>query len=490
MQILRGIEATIEFESKHGNRYLYDFNHNVGILIHPLLSKVIKNRGERCIDDRDWDLYYQKKYHFLQKYGWFEDYSFEKNVSKQLTEQDVINQVANTEQLTFEVTENCNLNCLYCGFGELYSHHAKRGFRNLNFNTAVLIIDYCFSLWNSEKNRSKRRNIYIGFYGGEPLLNFKIIEQIVHYVQNKDVYKRIRFAMTTNSILLDRYMDFLVDNKFHLLLSLDGNSSNNVYRRKKNGDTSFELVCKNIDKLYKKYPIYFNQYVNFNAVLHNANSVEDIYNFIKTKYDKIPQISELNTYGIVKQKRKDFDRMFVNCERSIMSSVDRQELVKNLFISIPFYKDLSRFVLQYFGIKKELHHFIKRTNQVHIPTGTCIPFAKKFFVSVAGEFFPCETIHRNHPLGRVMNGKVELDFTGIISYYNELYLLIRKQCEKCYFQRSCVQCLFNMSSKQKRIYCKTSMDKVKFANYLSDEIGILEENSSLLNKIIDQIYLK
>lgn len=127
---------------------------------------------------------------------------------------------------------------------------------------------------------------------------------------------------------------------------------------------------------------------------------------------------------------------------------------------------------------------------IHLPTGTCTPFAKKVFVSVTGELFPCETIQRSHPLGRVVGGKLELNFTEVINFYNELYLRIRKQCEKCYFQKSCVQCLFNMPTKQKRMYCETLMDKIKFANYLSDKIETIEENNLLLNRIIDQINLK
>lgn len=122
------MESTVEFKSKYGNYYLYDFNHNTGILLHPLLSDVIKNDTERSMNKVNLDVYYKKKYLFLQRHGWFGKYSFKKNISKLLIEQDVINQMANTEQLTFEVTESCNLNCLYCGYGELYTQHEKRGY--------------------------------------------------------------------------------------------------------------------------------------------------------------------------------------------------------------------------------------------------------------------------------------------------------------------------------------------------------------------------
>lgn len=329
------MKSSIEFVSKCGNHYLYDFNCNIGILLHPILFNYIIEGYEIDEDNSILSTYYKEKYQYLQKHGFFQTYSFERNISRLLSEQNIIYQMANTEQLTFEVTEKCNLDCSYCCYGDLYIHHKKREKRSLDFNTATSIIDFCFSLWNSEKNKSKKKNIFIGFYGGEPLLNFEVIEQIVNYVKNKDIYKRVHFTMTTNSILLDKYIDFLVVNNFQLLLSLDGNSSNNVYRKKKNGENSFDLVCKNIDKLYKQYPIFFEQNVNFNAVLHNANSVEDIYCFIKNRYNKIPLLSELNTYGIANKKRKDFNNMYVNYENSILSSAFKKELISNLFVSIP-----------------------------------------------------------------------------------------------------------------------------------------------------------
>lgn len=484
------MKSTIAFKSKHNNHYLYDFNYSLVLLLHPFLYAVMEEGANSAETNIAAKAYYRKKYLFLKNNGWFREYPFVKKVSRLLTEQDVTTQIANTEQLTFEVTESCNLNCSYCGYGELYKHHENRSYKNLDFETAVPIIDYCFSLWNSERNKSKEKKIYIGFYSGEPLLNFKIIEQIVCYVKNKDIYKRIHFAMTTNSMLLDKYTDFLVKHKFHLLLSLDGNSSNNAYRKKKNGDSSFKEVCSNIDKLYKLYPSYFKQYVNFNAVLHNANSVDDIYGFIKGRYNKIPQLSELNTFGIAEEKKDKFNRMFLNYERSILSSANKQEIVDQLFISIPFFKDLSRFVLQHLDVRKELQDLTKRSNTIHTPTGTCTPFAKKIFVSVSGNLFPCETIQRNYPLGNVRNGEVELNFMQVTDYYNNIYLCIRKQCEICYLQRSCVQCIFNMPTQYSRPSCETSMNKTKFTNYLSDNLSNLEDNSVFLKKIVSQIYLK
>lgn len=85
--------------------------------------------------------------------------------------------------------------------------------------------------------------------------------------------------MTTNAVLLEQYMDFLVKNNFEILISLDGNKYNDSYRVFKNGNSSFDTVISNIDKLYSSYPAYFIQNVKFNSVLHNRNSVKDANTF-------------------------------------------------------------------------------------------------------------------------------------------------------------------------------------------------------------------
>jgi uncharacterized protein len=72
--------------------------------------------------------------------------------------------------------------------------------------------------------------------------------------------------MTTNGMLLDKNMDFLVSNDFSLLISLDGDEFNNSYRVNKSGQNSYSHIIENIDKLKSMYPEYFNKRVNFNAV--------------------------------------------------------------------------------------------------------------------------------------------------------------------------------------------------------------------------------
>ncbi len=60
--------------------------------------------------------------------------------------------------------------------------------------------------------------------------------------------------MTTNGVYLNRHLDFLAVNDFLLLISLDGNKSNNQYRVSRDNSASYDTVTKNIHLLKKKYP--------------------------------------------------------------------------------------------------------------------------------------------------------------------------------------------------------------------------------------------
>jgi uncharacterized protein len=97
----------------------------------------------------------------------------------------------------------------------------------------------------------------------------------VEYVDNKlpGNFRHFTFSMTTNALLLHKYMDFLVEHNFSLLISLDGDKENTSYRVDQKGNPAFETIVKNVNLLRGKYPEYFDKKVNFNAVLRLLVSV-------------------------------------------------------------------------------------------------------------------------------------------------------------------------------------------------------------------------
>ena len=93
---------------------------------------------------------------------------------------------------------------------------------------------------------NSKKNIRISFYGGEPLLNFKFIKEAVTLIKNLNVNKEFSFSMTTNAIYLRKYIDFLAENKFDILVSIDGDRYEDSYRNFPNGNPSFNIVANNI----------------------------------------------------------------------------------------------------------------------------------------------------------------------------------------------------------------------------------------------------
>nr|WP_314636501.1 radical SAM protein [uncultured Porphyromonas sp.] len=116
-----------------------------------------------------------------------------------ITSEDVKRSLSNSPQLTFEITDACNLKCEYCGYGKFYSDYDERKSTRLSPRRAKALLDYLSSLWKSEFNVSYNQNIYISFYGGEPLMNVPFIKEIISYVEELDCPSRsFTFNMTAN----------------------------------------------------------------------------------------------------------------------------------------------------------------------------------------------------------------------------------------------------------------------------------------------------
>ena len=121
-----------------------------------------------------------------------------------ITSEDVGRSLSNSPQLTFEIADVCNLKCEYCGYGKSYSDYDERKSTRLSPQRAKALLDYLGSLWRSELNVSHNQNVYISFYGGEPLVNVPFTKEIISYVEEFDYPSRsLTFNRTTNGILLD-----------------------------------------------------------------------------------------------------------------------------------------------------------------------------------------------------------------------------------------------------------------------------------------------
>ncbi|TGY28148.1 radical SAM peptide maturase [Bacteroides caecimuris] len=410
---------------------------------------------------------------------------------KYITSDHVVDALANLPQLVFEVTDACNLHCKYCAYGEFYEDYDCRENQMLSTEDAIRLIDYLAVFWNSNLSKSSRKNITISFYGGEPLLNFSFIETIVHHIINEIDCPHLRFSysMTTNAILLYKYMDFLVQHRFQLLISLDGNEENTSYRVDHYGVNAYDRIVTNVDKLKTAYPDYFRDYVNFNAVLHNRNSVGNIYCFFKERYDKIPRIGELNGTGIRYDKQEEFWQMYRNTQESLHQAEHYEEIERDMFLNTPSYKSLILFLHRYSGFVYQDYTdlLFDKQSLKYIPTGTCLPFTKKMYVTVNGKILPCERIGHQFALGRITDTGIDLDPESIASRYNDYYAKMESQCVHCKNRQACIQCIFNLEGIDDKPVCHGYMNESDFKHYVNQQMRFLEQHPEVYQEIMEKV---
>jgi uncharacterized protein len=412
---------------------------------------------------------------------------------REISATEIENNLLNLKQLTFEVTDTCNLQCKYCGYGDLYYGYDKRESKCLPTYKAKLILDYLSGIWKRGNTNLERPTTYISFYGGEPLLNMQFIKEIVAYVENMNLNRDMKFSMTTNAMLLDRYMEYFVDKRFHLLISLDGDKEAQSYRVTKGGKNSFDTVIRNVEELQRLYPDYFDKCVNFNSVLHNRNSVEGTYQFIKNKFGKVPTISELNNSEIREDRREEYDKTYRNKRESIHASENYRELSDELFMGEPETYDLLIFLHQYSGnVFRDYNDlFVDKKKMICTPTGTCVPFWKKMFITVNGKIIQCERINHAFALGIITDSAVCLDTKEIVNKFNSYLNKMKRQCENCYRQTSCTQCLYYIPDiDNPNAKCLGFMDKDGFKQYASYCLGHLKNNPSLYKKLMTEVKIE
>ncbi|MBC7765346.1 MAG: thioether cross-link-forming SCIFF peptide maturase [Hyphomonadaceae bacterium] len=149
--------------------------------------------------------------------------------------------------LCLHIAHDCNLRCKYC-FAETGSFHGSRSMMQLDVGKAA--IDFVI-----EKS-GNRKNIEIDFFGGEPLMNFEVVKQIVHYAkqQGEQAGKHFRFTITTNGMLLNADNSaFINEHMVNVVLSLDGDKQvNDAMRPRIDGSGTYDRIVPMFRQLAKE----------------------------------------------------------------------------------------------------------------------------------------------------------------------------------------------------------------------------------------------
>lgn len=371
------------------------------------------------------------------------------NLSEYISADQVINNLVLLKNLCFEVTDACNLACDYCVYRDLYGDHDERHGKMMAFQQAKAIIDFLSSYWISGETGRTKDKTTISFYGGEPLMNMNLIRDVICYLQELSIKREFSYSMTTNAILLDKHIDFLADNDFNLLVSLDGDYEGNGHRKKHNGTNSFPHVFKNLKDAMREYPDYFSKRVRFNVVLHDLNDVETSMNFIYKEFGSYPNISEINPRGLKKNAIRQYKEMYKDIEKSISSANNAVAIQENMGFRFP---QTAR-LIQYLRNESRNYYdgYLSLITGLTCDTprpapGTCSPFAKKMFVTVNGKILQCERIGHEFSLGKVDETGVHLNPQKVAEEFNRRLRKMNSFCLVCDKVNSCKKCFYYLEN--------------------------------------------
>ncbi|MCB0746019.1 MAG: radical SAM peptide maturase [Ignavibacteriae bacterium] len=486
------------------NNYLYSLNKRQVIIVTPLIEKIfdivkddrkislieVKSKLNKETNFSDEEIEYSlSKFFLLRNNGFFEELETYNIVNKRLSLSDIEYSLANLKSICFEVTDRCNLNCTYCAYSDFYKDYDERTGKLLSEAVALNALKYVLKYLKSGKNSSSEdHSLNIAFYGGEPTLNVEVIRAVINYVADNDI--KVHYTMTTNSVLLKKYIKLFVENNFNLLISLDGEEKNNVYRNFFNGKNSFNKIYKNLIYVKRNYPEFFNNNISFNCVLNGTSNIIEINRFFKKEFGKLPQYSEISRVGVDKNKIEEFNKVFKskndcfdnlawNQKKETLDAPERIKSMKFLFnYSNNFYNEF---------IQIGNNHNKKRK----LPTGTCLPFDRKFYVSVNGKILPCQMIDQKYYYGKINNELVDLDLSHTADVTNKMYDKLKDQCEKCYNLITCGSCIYtNLIENGDKIYCANFTSHSSFINDLTRNFSVLESHPELYDEIVSEAILR
>ena len=172
--------------------------------------------------------------------------------------------------LCLHIAHDCNLACRYC-FAEEGEYHGRRALMSLEVGKKAL--DFLIA------NSGSRRNLEVDFFGGEPLMNWQVVKDLVAYgrEQEKIHNKNFRFTLTTNGVLLDdEVMEFCNKEMGNVVLSIDGRKEVHDFMRPfRKGAGSYDLIVPKFQK-FAESRNQDNYYVRGTFTHYNLDFAADV----------------------------------------------------------------------------------------------------------------------------------------------------------------------------------------------------------------------
>lgn len=399
----------------------------------------------------------------------------------------------NLTSLLLEVTEKCNLRCKYCIYNPNHPEFRDFGHRDMNIDTAIKAVNMLF-----ENSNDTNEDICIGFYGGEPLLNKKLIKEIVEYSKVKSIEydKNVIFAMTCNGTLMDiDTAQYIVENNFNIIFSIDGpeeiHNENRVFA---NGKGSFQSAIqgvKNYQYVKEKNgkeienPLVFNMVVDGQDVLGKYTKIQNFINnnewlpenlqILITAIDLGPEESEYILPMSIEEREITKNKIDPSLYWLRKQNTNRKE---KTIIDQALYKGLERIHKRLCIDKPVIHYGMN---------GCCVPGKQRMYVTVDGEIYPCEKTGNIPSLGNVEKG---FDIDKIKKFYIKDFINESSEyCKNCWAINLCGLCYTNCFDSDSIHYSyrhKSCIEeRIYLSNLLSEYCACLENFPDIIKNLED-----
>lgn len=314
--------------------------------------------------------------------------------------------------LCLHVAHTCNLNCAYC-FASQGKYHGERAL--MSFETGKRALDFLV------ENSGNRTNLEVDFFGGEPLMNWEVVKQLVLYARSieKEHHKNFRFTLTTNGILIDDDVIAFANREMsNVVLSLDGRREiHDRLRVDYAGRGSFETIVPKFQKLVAARGGK-NYYMRGTFTHANPDFTKDIEAMLDLGF------TELSMEPVV-------------CAPGDEAALTGEDLP----IVLREYERLAEMML---ARKKEGREFTFYHYMIDLTEGPCIykrisgcgSGTEYMAVTPWGDLYPCHQFvgEEKYRLGDIWNGvsnhKAQEEFRGCNAY-------VRPECRDCWAKLYC-----------------------------------------------------
>ncbi|HUV37394.1 MAG TPA: radical SAM protein [Patescibacteria group bacterium] len=387
-------------------------------------------------------------------------------------------------KLLLNVTEDCNLRCVYCVYSGLYEYRRGHGTGVMSAEVARGAISQFI-----EDTRKSPYN-YISFYGGEPLLHFEHVLEMIDYYKSLCSGKRTTFHIDTNATLLtDAIIERIMKDDIYLQISLDGPKEvHDRYRVFKNGTGTFETIMRNMRTIRSLDENYYRNRIGISLTIAPPYRIPEINEFFAS--GDVPLATLMCNF--VDPHDTNFYEMYCDPEKD-MAVLGRQlDELKTNYIEARI-KGEEPTPLERGLFEDDIVRFHRRQRSpmggLFPPNGICAPGIRRFFISTPGDIYPCERVGTAFRLGSVFDGVREDRVYEIVDEYIKHSEQI---CSHCWALRICGIC-FALAKRGDRLDMERkgencTLERLKLHAALQTYLSVMEKSEHAYDFVENMIF--